>query len=139
MVGDDSMATRDVVAGSHAIRPRPAFRQRPGCARRREPGSREWKYQVEETSFLELLAKNFEDNAISLRESGADLRRIREHWGETLSEESKNTEKGKRTLHVLDLLIDWISIVERELDLFIQNLNLRFLDLEKEFTQPGRK
>ena len=28
--------------------------------RRREPGSREWKYQVEPTSFLELLVNEFE-------------------------------------------------------------------------------
>ena len=100
--------------------------------RRREPGSREWKYQVEDTSFLELLVKRFEDNAINLRERGDDLRRIREHWGETLSKESKSTEKGSSVINVLDLLIKWISIVDKELEVFMERIHSRFLEMEKD-------
>lgn len=99
--------------------------------RRREPGSREWKYQVEPTSFLELLVNEFEVNAGTLRERGSGLKRIREHWGKTLSKESKETKEGKRTLQILDFLIDWMSIVESELDSFIQTLHRRFLEMEK--------
>ncbi len=100
--------------------------------RRREPGSREWKYQVEESSFLELLVNRFEDIAANLTERGDDLRRIREHWGETLSKESKNSKKGSRVLNVLDLLINWISIVDTELEEFMQRVHTRFLEMKRD-------
>ena len=107
-----------------------------GCAARaREPGSREWLYTVEETTFLELLVKDFDDDTRILRERKADIQRVKEHWGEPLSDESKKTEKGARALQMLDLLIKWISTVENELEAFIQKIRLRFLDLEKEFQQ----
>ncbi|MFX0184899.1 MAG: MarR family transcriptional regulator [Candidatus Hodarchaeota archaeon] len=99
--------------------------------RRREPGSREWKYQVEPASFLELIVNRFEDNITMLRDSGGDLQRIRRHWGEALSDDSKNSDKGKRVLQVLEILIKWISIVEIELDKFIQTLHKRFQEMEQ--------
>lgn len=99
--------------------------------RRREPGSREWKYQFDSTSFLELLVNRFEDSAGTLRERGSDLKRIREHWGETLSDESRKTEQGIRAIQRLDFLIEWINIVDGELKTFIQTLNARFFELEK--------
>ncbi|MFX0205698.1 MAG: MarR family transcriptional regulator [Candidatus Hodarchaeota archaeon] len=102
--------------------------------RRREPGSREWKYQVEPTSFRELLIHIYDQSANSLQEKADDLIRIREHWGTSLSEKSKLTEKGKQVLTALDVLIEWISIVEKELDSFIVNLQERFLELEKRLT-----
>lgn len=101
--------------------------------RRREPGSREWNYQVDPTSFLELLVNRFQQNAVTLRERGDDLKRIREHWGRSLSKDSKQTEEGKRVLHVLDFLIEWIAIVEDELESFTQTLNNRFFKLERQF------
>jgi len=73
----------------------------------------------------------FEVNAGTLRERGSGLKRIREHWGKTLSKESKETKEGKRTLRILDFLIEWMSIVESELDSFIQTLHRRFLEMEK--------
>ncbi|MFX1285913.1 MAG: MarR family transcriptional regulator [Promethearchaeota archaeon] len=103
-------------------------------ARRREPGSREWKYQVEPTSFRELLIQTYDDNANTLQEKAAELNRIREHWGISLSKQSKITKKGEHTLNVLDILIEWISIVERELGSFIGNLQELFLELEKRLT-----
>lgn len=102
--------------------------------RRREPGSREWKYQVETTSFRELLIHIYDQSANSLQEKADDLIRIREHWGTSLSEESKGTKKGKQALLALDILIEWINIVEKELDAFIVNLQERFLELEKRLT-----
>ncbi|MHA2089082.1 MAG: MarR family transcriptional regulator [Promethearchaeota archaeon] len=104
--------------------------------RRREPGSREWKYTVEETSFLELLVMRFEETGVNLRERGDDLKRIREHWGETLSSTSKDSEKGIRTIKVLDLLIDWIFVVEKELDDFLERLHSRFLEMERKLIAP---
>jgi DNA-binding transcriptional regulator GbsR (MarR family) len=100
--------------------------------RRREPGSREWKYQVEPTSFLELLVNKFEENAEMLKDREDALKRIRTHWGSTLSKESKETKEGKRTLQILDFLIEWITIVEDELDIFIQTIHKRFLEMEKQ-------
>ncbi|MFX0065094.1 MAG: GbsR/MarR family transcriptional regulator [Candidatus Hermodarchaeota archaeon] len=102
-------------------------------ARRREPGSREWKYQVQDTSFFDLVVHRFEVNALSLRERLDDLVRIRNHWGKTLSEESKKNEKGRKALSVLDQLTEWIKIVDKELDGFIQKLHTRFLELEQKF------
>ena len=102
--------------------------------RRREPGSREWKYQVEPTSFRELLIYTYDSNADALQEKIDDLIRISEHWGASLSEESKAKQKGKQALQVLDLLIEWMKIVEKELEAFIVNLQERFLELEKRFT-----
>ena len=102
--------------------------------RRREPGSREWKYQVEPTSFRELLIHTYDESANSLQEKADDLIRIREHWGTSLSEKSKLTKKGQQALLALDILIEWISIVEKELDGFIVNLQERFLELEKRLT-----
>ncbi len=102
--------------------------------RRREPGSREWKYQVEPTSFRELLIHTYDGSADALQEKADDLIRIREHWGASLSEESKGKQKGKQALQVLDLLIEWMNIVEKELEAFIVHLQERFLELEKRFT-----
>ncbi|MFQ5977721.1 MAG: GbsR/MarR family transcriptional regulator [Candidatus Heimdallarchaeota archaeon] len=101
--------------------------------RRREPGSREWKYQVEDTSFLELLTHRFEENERNLGERIDALTRIRNHWGETLSDESKEAAKGQHALQLLDRLIEWIKIVEAELEEFIQKLQERYLKLEKKF------
>lgn len=101
--------------------------------RRREPGSREWKYQVSEVSFLELLIHQFDENATNLSDRKDALNRIRNHWGESLSEESKETEKGKRTLLFLERLIDWMQIVEEELQQFMQTLHNKFLELERKF------
>jgi len=98
--------------------------------RRREPGSREWKYQVEATAYLELLVNEFEENYNTLREREAGLRRIRERWGKTLSQESKESPGGKRTLQILDFLINWMDIVATEQDELIQTLHRRFLELE---------
>ncbi|MHA2224159.1 MAG: MarR family transcriptional regulator [Candidatus Hodarchaeales archaeon] len=99
--------------------------------RRREPGSREWKYQVSDTSFLDLFVTNYEDTLNNLRERKDDLHRIREHWGQGLSEESKKKEKGKQALQTLDFLISWIEIVDSELETFIKTLDNRFLEMEK--------
>lgn len=104
-------------------------------ARRREPGSREWMYQVNDTSFLELVLHKFEANASSLRDRADDLRRICNHWGETLSDESKETAKGKQALLVLNRLIEWLEIVEKELEGFFEKLHERYLELEKKFDQ----
>ena len=99
--------------------------------RRREPGSREWKYQVESTSFLELLVNKFEEHAGTLKDRKDALNRIRTHWGTTLSEKSKETLEGKRTLQILEFLIEWMGIVELELDSFIESIHQRFLEMEK--------
>ncbi len=101
--------------------------------RRREPGSREWKYQVDASSFLELLIHRFDETATNIRDRIDALNRIRNRWGESLSDLSKDSMKGKRTLAVLDRLIDWIAIVEHELDSFIQNLHQKYLELERKF------
>lgn len=101
--------------------------------RRREPGSREWRFQVEDTSFLELLEHKFEENAMKLRERLDDLTRIQNRWAETLSDKSKEAEKGKHALLLLEKLIEWIVIVDNELNGFIQRLHERYLELEKKF------
>ncbi len=103
--------------------------------RRREPGSREWRFQVEDTSFLELWVQKFEENTITLHERLDELKRIRNRWGETLSEKSKEAVRGHHALRILDKLIEWIGIVDKELDDFIQKLNLRYIELEKKFEQ----
>lgn len=101
--------------------------------RRREPGSREWKYQVDDTSFLELLVHRFDETVVNLRDRIDALTRIRNRWGETLSEQSKETMKGKYTLTILDRLIEWIATVEEELNAFVQKLHSKYLELEKKF------
>ncbi|MHA1992603.1 MAG: MarR family transcriptional regulator [Candidatus Hodarchaeales archaeon] len=103
--------------------------------KRRDPGSREWKYLVDGTSFLELLVNKFDTNATNLHDRLDDLVRIRNHWGETLSEESRNSKKGKHAQKVLDRLIEWMTIVETELEGFLKNLHNRYLELEKKFEQ----
>ncbi|MFX0014022.1 MAG: MarR family transcriptional regulator [Promethearchaeota archaeon] len=103
-------------------------------ARRREPGSREWKYQVDSTSFRELLIHTYDTNADSLHDKAEDLRRIRDHWGISLSAESKETEKGKRALQVLNILVEWIEIVEKEIDRFIAELQERYIEFERRLT-----
>ena len=103
--------------------------------RRREPGSREWKYQVEPTSFFELLVKNIEDNSKVLQERAEDLKRIRGHWGETLSSKTKKTEEGRRALYVLDFLIEWIEMVDDDLDSFIDKLHSSFLNIEAKYKE----
>lgn len=103
--------------------------------KRRDPGSREWKYLVDGTSFLELLVNKFDTNASNLHDRLDDLIRIRNHWGETLSEGTMKSEKGKHSQKVLDRLIEWMNIVESELDSFLKNLHNRYLELEKKFEE----
>lgn len=95
--------------------------------KRREPGSREWKYQLNETSFLELFLHNFEETKIKLDDKHEELIRIKNHWFRTeLGEDLKETE----VFHQLNTLIDWINVVEIELDSFIANVNKKYLELE---------
>ena len=101
--------------------------------KRRDPGSREWKYLVDGTSFLELLVNKFDSNSANLSDRRDDLKRIRNHWSETLSSESRKSEKGKHAQVTLDRLIEWMKIVETELEIFLKNLHNRYLDLEKKF------
>lgn len=105
--------------------------------RRREPGSREWKYQVEQTSFFELLVKNIEETSAALSERTDALIRIKGRWGEELSPESKKTEKGIRALEVLNFLIEWFEQVSNELDAFIDKLHSSFLRIEAKYKEVG--
>ncbi|MFX0096006.1 MAG: GbsR/MarR family transcriptional regulator [Candidatus Hodarchaeota archaeon] len=108
--------------------------------RRREPGtgrnrSREWKYYVSDTSFLGLLSYKFEESQLNLREKIDSLIRIRNHWGKTLSEDSKEAEEGKHALSLLERLTEWMEIVEKELNEFLQKLHQEYLDLERKYNQ----
>jgi DNA-binding transcriptional regulator GbsR (MarR family) len=104
-------------------------------SKRRKPGSREWKYQVEDTSFFELLVHNVEENGLNLRDRLDDLKRIQKHWAEALSDSSKESDKGKRIITVLNRLIEWTEIVEKELNAFTQKLHALYLDLEKKYEE----
>jgi DNA-binding transcriptional regulator GbsR (MarR family) len=99
--------------------------------RRREPGSREWKYQVEDTAYRELLLNKIEEDADKLQERKDALIRIRDRWGNTLSQDSKKTESGKQSMKTLNSLIEWIIIVENELNSLIRTLHNRYAELEK--------
>ena len=99
--------------------------------RRRDPGSREWKYQAEETSFFELVAHKFEETSVSIRERSDGLLRIRNHWSEVFKDTKKASEKEQYALKVLDQLHDWFKVVEVELDSFISRLHEKFLDFER--------
>ncbi|MFX0062881.1 MAG: MarR family transcriptional regulator [Candidatus Hermodarchaeota archaeon] len=102
--------------------------------KRRQPGSTEWEYQVEPTSFLELLAYPIENQAANLPEKRNALLLIREHWINSLTKEAKQNEKARRVLKILDALIEWISIVINEMDSFIRQLRSRYLTLEDKIT-----
>lgn len=102
--------------------------------RRREPGSREWVIVNEPTSFLELLVSQFEEQVTNLKDRRDALVRIQEHWGkETMEEDSRRTPKGKLMLDVLSILIEWIALVEEELESTVQRLHSKFLVLERKF------
>ena len=90
--------------------------------KRREPGSREWQYQLNTTSFLELFLHTFEESRSKLRDKQEELERIREHWTELVDESMFDS---------LNKLIDWINIVEKELYTFISDLNKKYLEFEK--------
>lgn len=102
--------------------------------RKRQPGSLEWEYRVEQSSFLELFSYQIEKQRMNLPERRSALTQIREHWKNTLSKESKQDEKAIRDLKILDLMIKWIIIVEEEFDSLIGMLHTRFLELEDEIT-----
>ena len=104
-------------------------------SKRREPGSREWKYQVGDTSFLELFLRSFEKNSEKLEEKREELIRIKGHWGDTFAEQVKNNKKGQHALKVLNLLIEWIKVVEQELNQLITNLNKKYLELERKMNK----
>lgn len=101
--------------------------------RRREPGSREWKYQIKQSSFLELLVHKFEENDRTVDERSDVLIRMRKRWQKKLSDDAKQSSQGKHALLMMDNLIEWIEIVKEELNEFIKSLNKRYLDLEKKF------
>ena len=106
--------------------------------RRRAPGAREWSYYLEETSFINLFLNTIKDHKLVLREKRRELQRIKLYWDHNLSSKSKNTEKGKKVLQVLDVLVAWIFRVETELGLFIQQLRSQFATIEKEIVQFGQ-
>lgn len=90
--------------------------------KRREPGSREWQYQLNNTSFLELFLHTFEDSRSKLRDKQEELERIKDHWYELVDESMFDS---------LNKLIEWMNIVEKELDTFISDLNKKYLEFEK--------
>ena len=94
--------------------------------KRREPGSREWQYQLNDTSFLELFLHTFEDSRSKLRDKQEELERIKEHWAELVDEE---------LFESLNKMIEWMNIVEIELDTFISDLNKKYLEFEKKINQ----
>ncbi len=97
--------------------------------RRRRPGSLEWEYQVEPTTFLELLTHQLNNFTINLPERQNVLVQIREYWKKSLSTESKQLEKAKRDLIILEILIKWITVVQEEMESFNQHLRIRYSEL----------
>ena len=92
--------------------------------KRREPGSREWQYQLNNTSFLELFLHNFEENKMKLQEKLEELERLKIHWDESY--------KKNNDFDIINKLIRWIKVVDQELNAFITNLNKKYIELEKE-------
>ncbi len=90
--------------------------------KRREPGSREWQYQLNDTSFLELFLHSFEQTKSKLRDNQEELERIKEHWIDLVDE---------KKFESLTKLSDWMKTVEDELDIFISDLNRKYLEFEK--------
>lgn len=90
--------------------------------KRREPGSREWQYQLSDTSYLELFLQSFEQTKGKLRDKQEELERVKEHWID-LVDENKFESLNKLSL--------WMKTVEDELDTFISDLNKKYLDFEK--------
>ncbi|MHA2176402.1 MAG: MarR family transcriptional regulator [Candidatus Hodarchaeales archaeon] len=99
--------------------------------RRRIPGSREWKYQVEHSSFLEMLVNGFEKNSSDLEEVLELLVSAHDDYRITLNQYPNPSERDTRNLNIIDYLIEWLTIVKEELDSFIQTLHTRFPDMEK--------
>jgi DNA-binding MarR family transcriptional regulator len=94
--------------------------------RRRQPGSLEWEYHVVPTTFLELLTHQQNSFTSILLERHNVLIQIREHWRRTLSAESKQLEKSRRDLIILEALIKWITVFQEEMESFNQNLQNRY-------------
>ncbi|MHA2062740.1 MAG: MarR family transcriptional regulator [Candidatus Hodarchaeales archaeon] len=99
--------------------------------RRRIPGSREWKYQVEHSSFLEMLVNGFEKNSNDLEEVLEFLTSAYADYGNALNQFPRPSERETRGLNIMDYLIEWLTIVKEELDSFIQTLHTRFPNMEK--------
>lgn len=99
--------------------------------RRRIPGSREWKYQVEHSSFLEMLVNGFEENSSDLEEVLELITSLRDDYVSALQQLSNPSETETRGLNIMDYLIEWLTIVKDELDSFIQTLHTKFPEMEK--------
>ena len=94
--------------------------------KRREPGSREWQYQLNDTSFLELFLHTFEESRLKLRDKQEELERIKEHWADIVDEKKFDS---------LNKLTEWMRVVEEELDTFITDLNRKYLEFEKKISE----
>jgi DNA-binding transcriptional regulator GbsR (MarR family) len=97
--------------------------------RKRQPGSLEWEYHVDPKTFLELLTHQLNSFITNLPERHDVLVQIREHWKKTLSTESKQLEKAKRDLIILETLIKWITVVHEEMESFNQHLRVKYSEL----------
>ena len=95
--------------------------------KRREPGSREWQYQLNDTSFLELFLYNFEQTKGKLRDKQEELDRIKNHWTGLVND---------KKFQSLNKLRNWMKTVEDELDIFITDLNKKYLEFEKKNNLP---
>ena len=94
--------------------------------KRREPGSREWQYQLSDTSYLELFLHTFEELRSKLRDKQEELERIKEHWADLVDEKKFDS---------LNKLTEWMRVVEEELDTFISDLNKKYLEFEKKISE----
>ena len=97
----------------------------------RKPGSLEWEYQVIPTTFLDLFTYQLTNFSTNLPERHEMLINIRDHWKETLSNESKQLEIAKRDLIILESLIEWITIVQEEMESLNDRLRIRYSELKE--------
>ncbi|MFW9854285.1 MAG: MarR family transcriptional regulator [Candidatus Thorarchaeota archaeon] len=98
--------------------------------RKRQPGSLEWEYNVEPTTFLELLTNQLTNFSKNLPDRHDMLINIRDHWKSTLSSESKKLDKAKRDLIILESLLKWIVIVKEEMETLNERLRDRYSELK---------
>lgn len=98
-------------------------------SKKRNPGSREWLYYIDDSSFFELLVHNFESNVNNLQDRKEGLLRIKSHWGNLTDKSSQISIK------TLDHLLAWIEIVDAKTKTFIADLHIEYLKLEKKLNR----
>ncbi|MFX0093708.1 MAG: hypothetical protein ACFFBD_18295 [Candidatus Hodarchaeota archaeon] len=98
-------------------------------SKKRRRGSRELVYKTTPHSFFELFCGQLSEIYLNLQDRKEALLTLNRRWN-TLEDNVKESLEWNRVQMILERLVSWILIYEKELNSFLKDLRQRFESLE---------